>query len=714
MTHPLYVAFIWHHHQPYYRQPGRDLYILPWVRVHAAKDYLHMAEVLRAFPQVKATFNLVPALIEQLEAYAQGRAEDPMTFLGYKDRWTEEEKQLILNLGFSIHWQRLAFRFPRYRELISRRDTVLRDPEAFTDQDYLDLIALFNLAWTDARSIREVPALQALAEKGQQFTPEDIHAIVSVHRQLCGRTLEAYTALAERGQIELLFSPYYHPILPLLMNTDHARRATPDIQLPTPPFTAAEDARTQLVRGKALCERVFGRPITGAWPSEQAVSPETAALLTEVGARWFVSDEAVLGRSLDHYFHRDSQEMVQTPHLLYRPYRVRTPQGSVYAVFRDHTLSDKIGFVYMHYPPKQAAEDLLNRLLAIRERLNDPQRPYLVVIALDGENAWEHYEDNGTPFLEHLYRGLSEHPHLETITVSEFLERFPETDDLPSLATGSWINGDLTTWIGDPEHTVAWTLLRQTREALIRRAEAWRHNHEREAALQQAWTHLLIAEGSDWFWWYSRRNTSAQDHLFDALFRENLMAVHRALGESVPLTLEHPVPSQITKAPEPLAPPYFTPRLTAEPSPLPDWAMAHVIRPRLSTGTMQAAQAPIQAMRVGYDQKHLYVRLELSAPVPQDIVISLTGPAGALGEVTVPPVGTPSFWRYAHPADIPLRWRRRQHVVEIALPLDALGLYSGDTVGIRAGLFEQGELRHALPPDMPYYLVLELPDEQAD
>ncbi len=709
MAHPLYVAFIWHHHQPYYRQPGRDVYVLPWARVHAAKDYLDMADLLREHPNVRATFNLVPSLIEQLAAYARGQAEDPMTLLGQKTTWSEEEKRLLLNLGFSIQWERLAFRYPRYRELIGRRETALRDPETFSTQDYLDLIALFNLAWTERRYVEADARLRALAAKGRDYTPEDIATVVAVHRELCGRTLEAYQELADRGQIELTFSPYFHPILPLLVNTDHARRATPDISLPSPPFAAPEDARGQLEQGRSLCERTFGRPLVGVWPSEQAVSPEVAALLAEMGVRWFVSDEAVLGRSLQHFFQRDAQEQVQDPHLLYRPYRVRTEQGTVVGVFRDHTLSDKIGFVYMHYPPHQAAEDLVVRLQTIYYRLNDPDRAYLVVIALDGENAWEHYEGNGAPFLHDLYRRLAEHPLIETVTVSEFLERFPATDDLGSLATGSWINGDLTTWIGDPEHTRAWSLLREAREAIVRREALWQHNHERQEAIRHAWHHLYVAEGSDWFWWYSRRNTSAQDALFDALFRENLAAVYRWLGETPPADLDRPIQEQVTA--EPLRPPVLTPSLTAPASPTPEWALAHVVRPRTSAGTMQVAQVPIQAMRLGYDREYLYVRLELGQPATRDIVVSFTGPAGALGDVVMPPVGSrPTFYRYGHAVPVPLRWRVRGQVIEIAVPLKALGVYPGDAVGVRAGVFEDGTLRHALPPDVPYRLVLVFPE----
>ena len=708
MTQPLYVAFVWHHHQPYYRQPGQDMYVLPWARMHGVKDYLPMAELLGEYPQVRATFNLVPALVEQLEAYASGNAEDPMTLLGRQQKWSEEEKRLLLNLGFSINWQRLAFQYPRYRELIERRDTALRDPDTFSRQDYTDLIALFNLAWTHQRYVKQDRRLAALAAKGRDFTPEDIETIVSVHRELCGRVVSAYQSLAERGQIEITTSPYHHPILPLLVNTDHALRTTPNIEVPRPTFKAPEDAQAQVARGVAFYEERFGVPPRGMWPSEQAVSPEVAAILKSQGVEWFISDEAVLGRSLGVFFHRDHQEQVQEADVLYRPYRVSTEYGDLYAVFRDHTLSDKIGFVYMHYPPHQAAEDLVVRLQTIYYRLKDRGQPFLVVIALDGENAWEHYQANGEPFLRDLYRRLSDHPLLKTTTVSEFLDLFPPKDGIGSLATGSWINGDLTTWIGDPEHTRAWTLLRNAYTTIQERADAWAHNHERQEAIQRARHHLHVAEASDWFWWYSRRSTSDQDALFDALFRANVAEVYRTLGLPVPREVETPIIGVPVPASRPLRAPVFTPHLTADPDPSREWAAAVVLRPRTSVGTMQMAQFPLRALRIGYDEKHIYVRVELGTAITDDLVISFTGPNGAAGDVLIHPLThKPELWRYSHRVADELPHAARGDVVEVAVPLRLLELYPGDTVGVRAGVFLKGRLQYAIPPDTPYLLPLD-------
>jgi len=714
MKHPLYVAFMWHHHQPYYRDPGRDVYVLPWVRMHAVKDYLHMAEVLREHPDIKATFNLVPSLVEQILAYANGEAEDAMSLLGRQSSWTDEEKRLILNFGFSINWHRIAFQFPRYRELIAQQEVVLRQPDTFSDQDYRDLLVWFNLAWTDPNLLEQDERLRRLVEKGRGFTIADFETVIAVHREICARVLPAYRELADRGQVELTTSPYHHPILPLLVNTDHARRATPDLPVPDPPFSALEDVTAQIRMGMAAHSDTLGQTAQGLWPPEHAVSPEVLPFFLSNGVQWFVSDEAVLGGSLGIFFHRDEQEQVWEPRRLYQPYRIRTLHGDIVAVFRDHILSDKIGFTYMHYPPHQAAEDLIVRLQTIYYRLNDPTNPYLVVIALDGENAWEHYEHNGDPFLTELYRRLASHPLLETTTVTEYVDRFGTRAELDRLATGSWINGDLTTWIGDPEHNVAWSLLRDTRRDLVQYQDEHEGNPSWQDALERAWRHLYIAEASDWFWWYSHRNTSDQDMLFDALFRANLAEVYRSLGVTVPPALLRPI---VARAPAPVAlrPPYFTPPLDAAADPMVHWAQAHTIRARVSTGTMQAAQLPIQTMRLGYDAENIYVRLELGEPVTtRNLVVSFTGPAGAAGDVVLPGGGADGawLWRYGHRVGS-VRLARGRNVVEIAVPLQALRLFPGDTVGVRAGVFEEDALAYAVPADVPYRLQIQIPVESS-
>ena len=462
MTHPLYVAIIWHMHQPFYRDLRAGEISLPWLRLHAAKDYLHMADVLADHPDAHATINMVPSLVEQMLAWADGRELDQLARLAEADSWTDAERRVILNLGFSISWDKVIRRHRRYAELLDRRQQALADPRAFSDADYRDLLGWFNMVWIDPDWLARDRELSALWARGRGFSTADLRLIHAKQRQIAAAVLPTYRRLAERGQLEITTSPYYHPILPLLADTESARRPSPGLPLPDGRLIAPEDAAAQLRLAVEAHTAWFGAPPQGLWPSEGAVSPEILPLVTAAGFTWLATDEAILGRSLGRSFERDGRNLVINPHALYRPYRVLADSElGPYVVFRDHELSDRIGFLYQNFPPEQAAEDFIYRLLEIRSRLNDPGTPYLVSVILDGENAWEHYERNGTPFLHALYAGLSRRAELKAVTVGEYLREFGPRPaaTLARLATGSWISGDLTTWIGDPEHNRAWDAL---------------------------------------------------------------------------------------------------------------------------------------------------------------------------------------------------------------------------------------------------------------
>ncbi len=704
---PLYIAFIWHMHQPDYRIPGQGRYALPWVRMHAVKDYLHMLELLRRYPDVKATFNFVPSLLDQLEGYSKGEATDVMMDLGQQCNWNEEEKRQILNFGFSINWDHIARRYPRYSELINHRDAALHDPNAFSNQDYRDLLTWFNLAWVNSTWLKQDNVLHKLVKKGRDFSKDDFEQLLEKHHQIIALISPTLRDLAyQRKQIEISTSPYYHSILPLLVNTDIALRASPGLNLPTPAFVAPEDAKVQIQRAIRHHRKQFGQPPRGIWPSEGAVAPEILPFLNEAGLDWFATDEAILARSLGISFTRDQQEQVEQPEQLYHAYRASSPAGYLAAIFRDRVLSDRIGFVYMHYPPHQAAEDLIVRLQTIRHRLSGQPGPFLVSIILDGENCWEHYEDNGAPFLHELYRRLSQAPDLQTVTVSEFLDLHGTQEELPELASGSWIMGDFTTWIGDPEHNSAWSLLRQTREELVeivRRDQ--RFSAEQVAA---AWEALYTTEGSDWFWWYSHRNNSDQDAMFDELFRKNLAHVYESLELPVPERLRPPIyrGGRELEAAEEVTP-FFTPQLTAAADHALQWKQAAVFHARLSTGTMQLAYAPLHTIRLGYNHDNLYLRFELGEPIGRrTLVASFTGARGALGDLLVHGAGKTEFWRYGLKTSAVIQLAASGRVVEIAVPLTLLRVGSGDTVGIRCGLQGENDLLSPIPDSRPYLLRL--------
>lgn len=516
---PLCIAFIWHQHQPDYRDPFTGIARLPWTRLHAAKDYLHMAELVAEFPAIHCTFNFVPSLLAQLEQPPR----DEWEILSLKETWTRDERQFLLEHFFSIH-SRLLERYPAYVHLRDAKSIDAPDPY------FRDLAAWFNLAWSDPGTIEHDPLLNALALKGQGYTRDDIGAIIDKQRRIAARVIPFHRELAARGQIEISVSPFYHPILPLLIDQQSAREALPEIQLPKSNFAHPEDALEQIQRAGRAYERLFGAPPRGMWPSEGSVSDELLGLLPE-NFQWLATDEGILARSLGVRIERDDDGHVTNPRVLYQPYR----KGKRTLIFRDHFIADQIAFKYQYLAAQDAAKDLVQRLRVIRERLADDAQPHLVSIVMDGENAWETYENNGTDFFRALYSLLSAEPSaFKVVTVGEFLQTNPARTELPRISAGSWINANFDTWIGEPAHNRAWELLEQTRGVLA----AAKMDAE-QAKL--AWDELYVAEGSDWFWWYSSRNNSGQDKVFDELFRAHLRRIYELVGASAPQELNEPI-----------------------------------------------------------------------------------------------------------------------------------------------------------------------------
>ena len=537
---PLYIAFIWNQHQPFYQDTGKKEYIMPWVRLHATKDYYQMAAILRHYPRIHQTFNLTPSLLQQLEDYLQGADDYYLRVMKPVAELTEADKRFLLQHYFDIHWERVIKLWPRYEQLLAKQG-YRKEPAAvdealshFTAQDYLDLQVWFNLVWIDPEVRENDLQLRALQQKGRYFTGEDKQLVLEKQWEIIRQVVPVHKELAAKGQIELITTPYYHPILPLVIDSRTALRSTPGLQLPDT-FSYPEDAAEQLVRAINQFRRYFGSFPQGVWPPEQAVSPETIMLFADYGFNWTVSDEDILARSLQIEFYRDSFGHVLNADELYRPYRIRVGEHEMAIVFRDHQLSDRIGFVYHQMPLDHAVEDLLHRLHKIREAVSNCEGPHLVTLALDGENAWEWYPNDKNEFLHKLYSRLSQEELLQTVTVSEFLRQFPPQRQLRQLYSGSWVDHSLTRWIGSQSKNELWQMLLAARRTL--EEERGKISVER---LLEARENLLIAEGSDYTWWVD----SMPYYLaapFEALFRKHLMNVYRACGREIPLNLQQPV-----------------------------------------------------------------------------------------------------------------------------------------------------------------------------
>ena len=543
----VYLAFVWHMHQPMYRHPASSYYMMPWVRLHAVKDYLDMVQILDNYPRLKQTFNLVPSLLEQLEDYAQGIASDRYLVLSQIPvaELAEQEKEEILHNFFDLSWEQMVRPFSRYLELANKRSSGFRQSgdyaqvaRSFSEQDFLDLTTWFNLAWIDPQLRQQYPELKALLDKGRDFSAEDRACVLRHHQRIVREVVPAYRKAVEAGQIEMTTTPYYHPILPLLSDTRNAYYSRPNTPTPRQQFGASEDARMQLDKAIHFFEKRFGVRPAGLWPSEQSLSPDILPLVAEAGIQWVASSEGILWHSLGADAHRNHEHVPALAHRLYRPYLL---PGGVQAVFRDIYLSDLIGFDCYKGDNEHNAFLFYEQLKKIQGHLDGCEDfPYLITIALDGENCWEHYQDDGHHFLNALYTLLSNDESIESVTVSDYLKRFPPKDKLKRLHPGSWIRSDFSTWIGDPTKNYAWDLLKDTRNALIE-GESKLSETDRE----RAWELLYTAEGSDWFWWFGEGNSSAHDHLFDEAFRTYLQAVYELLEQPIPESLLQPLEVQV-------------------------------------------------------------------------------------------------------------------------------------------------------------------------
>jgi alpha-amylase/alpha-mannosidase (GH57 family) len=531
------VAILWHMHQPYYEDLVTREHILPWVRLHALKDYYGMVALLREFPDVHVTFNLVPSLLVQLEAFAEDRARDPYLELSLKPAvaLTGSDVAFILDNFFHAHRQRMIEAYPRYRELLEKRGSAPPGAERpatiaarFSAEDLRDLQVWHKLAWFDPIYLATDERIRGLAAKDRGFTEDDKALLRRVEVELLNRVIPEYRDAIARGQIEVSTSPFYHPILPLLCDTDIYRRTHPASAMPKRRFQHPEDAAEQLERAAACHERLFGKRPVGLWPSEGSVSDAMVPLVAEAGFRWMATDEQILANSLGIRFARDAAGNLDQPERLYAAYGVKAGGAGVSCVFRDHGLSDLIGFAYSGWNAHAAATDFVTRLVdagrRYRERTGGEEA--IIPIILDGENAWEHFEGGGRPFLRALYGQLQAHPELTTVTMEQACKE--PRHELRGIFPGSWIDSNFYIWIGHRDDQRGWDQLAEARQALEDAAEV------APDALAAAREEMLIAEGSDWFWWYGDDHSSDHDREFDDLFRRHLRNVYRLLGKPVP------------------------------------------------------------------------------------------------------------------------------------------------------------------------------------
>ncbi|MBI3898279.1 MAG: glycoside hydrolase [Gammaproteobacteria bacterium] len=532
----LKVVLCWHMHQPQYRDLISGSYQLPWVYLHAIKDYVDMAAHLEAHPAARAVVNVAPILLEQIADYAaqvhgflnnSAAIRDPiLAALGQPVLPVDAEGRLpLLKACLRANDSRMIDRFPPYRQLAAMaRWTIEHSPSAMYlhEQFLADLLTWYHLAWLGETVRRSDARVRRLQEKGAGFNLHDRRELLAVIAELLGNVIPRYRALAEAGRIELSFTPYAHPILPLMLDFKSAREALPDSGLPAlDRYPDAEArARWHVREGLTTFEHHFGFRPKGCWPAEGSVSTPTLALLADAGVAWAASGEGVLRHTLTRAqrdLHGDKDDW------LYRRYA--GPSGSS-VFFRDEGLSDLIGFTYATWHADDAVNNLIHQLEQIVDRSrHHPER--VVSIILDGENAWEHYPENGYYFLSALYARLSTHSRLQLTTFADCLPLDPAP--LPPLVAGSWVYGTFSTWIGDADKNRGWDMLGDA-------ARAFHAAHPKldEKRRRRAEEQLAICEGSDWFWWFGDYNPAVTVSDFECLFRRHLTNLYQLIGVEPP------------------------------------------------------------------------------------------------------------------------------------------------------------------------------------
>lgn len=595
------VGFLWHMHQPYYKDPITKTYLLPWVRLHSIRGYYDMIAVLEDYPEIKCTFNLVPSLVAQIIDYTDHGLRDTDYYLSEKraSDLTFEDKKQILFRFFMGNINTLIAPFPRYLNLFEKRGQLGRagdyepSEKKFSDQDYLDLQVLFNLTWIGFMG-RKNRNIQDLIRKGRSYSESDKAFILEYHIELMRRIIPLYKKLYESDQIEITTSPYYHPIGPLLMNVGYALRSM-DTPLPGEPFSHPEDLNTHIEKAVTFQKEVFGRAPEGIWPSEGSVCPEMVELLAANNIRWIATDEDILFASL---------RQPRTGLKLYKPFKVGHSNSEASIFFRDRSLSDHIGFVYSKNPPSQAADNLMYHLRNISRGAKAYDFKPFVSIILDGENPWEHYPDGGEQFLRCLYEELDSSTEINTSRYSDFLNEHPPEEKITNLYSGSWINHNFAIWIGHGEDRRAWEQLARTRRYVESKGEK---------ADPMAWEEILIAEGSDWFWWYGEDFNSGNDEAFDNLFRTHLSNCYRLHGDPPPPELSQSIISHHEVAPVRLPSGFISPIIDGKVSHYYEWLKSGCYVPPSSSTSMYRHQLNISRLYYGFDREYLFMRMDFSS-----------------------------------------------------------------------------------------------------
>ena len=710
----LSVAIYWHMHQPVYEIEGT--YLMPWVRLHAVKDYLDMVLFLDKYPKLKLNIDVVPALVDAIIDYCNG-ANDIHSELTTSEieNLTEEEKSFILNNFFSPKFETMLFKSENYKKLYQKRFSKdVHNTKEFDNRELSDLMALFNLVWIDPIHFSRYPKLAELWKKQYNYTLEDRIEIIEIHRQIMREIIPIYKKYIQTGRLELTTSPYYHAILPILVDAKGSIKKSMTLDGLPATLGMSDDAKIQVKNALDRIEEVFGVRPQGVWPPELCVGPKTLALLAKEGLKWTISDEGILSNSINFDFIRDFKGNLADPYHLLKTYEYQSKNGPIDVIFRDRSIPNLINFEYAGIDSKMAASDLYDKIKVVQNKLLvSPDEKHMLTLALDGENCWENYQNDGNDFLENIYSYIENDDSLETVLISDYISKDSHKKSLNKIYTGSWIDTSFQYWIGEPTKNKAWAYVKNTKNDL----ELFEKENKKHPNLDAAQKELLIAEGSDWFWWYGEPNNSGQDFVFDYMFREHLKNVYILLGLEPPEYLNN---SLITKIEIPFKHPTaaISPRMDGSNESQDDWYHSGNIS--LLDGPVFRESKIVDKIMFGCDSDNIYFRLNIAKGVSETgfinrinqfyvyirnasriknraylrLISKTDNPYPILREkfeheltltlvqdnLYPPRLSTclhPNIWTLSNPEGINMVYK---DVLDISVPFDTLGVEKGETV----------------------------------
>ncbi len=518
----LKLAFLLHQHQPYYKVENE--FILPWVRFHGVKDYYDLPALLKEFPKLKQTINLVPSLLIQIEDYITGNCKDRVQILSEipANELNYSQKKEILNQFFVCNYQNMILPYQRYNELYEKNLNNSNVINEFSNIDWLDLQVWYNLTWIGEIS-RQNTKIFELFNKGSNFTEEEKYFVLNYHLEILGKIIPLYQELQSDGLIEVSCSPFYHPILPLICDTNIALQTNSNKGAIEHNFAFPQDAEKQIEMANDYYYKIFNIKPKSYWSSEGSVSNQVINMLINNGINNIATDEQILSKSIHDYKNDNSK---------YFPFSYSSENNEVNIFFRDTEISDKIGFTYSNWNENDAVNDLIQIIENKRNHIinlyseNELDNTVLTII-LDGENCWEFYRHNGIYFLKNLFERLESSELIETIRLID-APKVLEKNKITNIHPGSWINANFDIWIGHNEDKQAWRLLTNAREAI----EVYKESNIKK--YQSALEYAYVAEGSDWCWWFGDEHNAPNRFDFDILFRYYIKKIYESLEIEVP------------------------------------------------------------------------------------------------------------------------------------------------------------------------------------